>query len=67
MECVVVRALSSQQCDPDSNPGVEGTEVFSGYSGLPVSSKSNIYKFQFDTLFYGWATSKRISYLLFIY
>ena len=81
----VVRALTSYQCGPDSNPGVDaicgfcfffnymGVEFvlyvgwvcfnlvnfnlwvefvliwfFSGYSGLPLSSKTNISKFWFD-------------------
>ena len=59
----MVRALASHQCGPGSNPGVGAILVwvefvvgsllcckrFSfGYSGLPLASKSNISKFQFD-------------------
>ena len=57
-----MRALASHQCVPGSNPGVDAimwVEVvfgsllcserfFSGYSGFPLSSKTNISKFQFD-------------------
>ena len=59
----VVRVLASHQCGPGSNPGVGAILVwvefvvgsllcskrFSfGYSGFPLSSKTNISKFQFD-------------------
>ena len=59
----VVRVLASHQCDLGSNPGVEATLwvefvigslpcpewFFSGYSGFPLSSKTNnTSKFQFD-------------------
>ena len=50
-----MRALASHQCGPGSNPGVDAifglslllvlslvTKVFSGYSGFPLSSKTNI-------------------------
>ena len=57
----VVRALTSHQCGPGSNPGVDakcGVEFvvgslpfserfFSGYSGFPLSLKTNTFKFQF--------------------
>ena len=57
----VVRALASHQRGPGSNPGVDAMWVefvvgsllcsamfFSGYYGFPLSSKTNISKFQFD-------------------
>ena len=57
----VVRALASHQCSLGSNPGFDaicGLKVvdsllcserfISGYSGFPLSSKTNISKFQFD-------------------
>ena len=57
----VVRALASHQCGPGSIPGlgvmwvefVVGSRpcsksIFSGYSGFPLSSITNISKFQFD-------------------
>ena len=58
----MVRALASHQCGPGSNPGVErhmwvefvvgsllcSERFFSGYSGFPLSSKTNISKFQFN-------------------
>ena len=61
-DSAVARALSSHQCGPCSNPGVEAIcglnlllvlsfaprGFFSGYSGFPLSSKTNASKFQFD-------------------
>ena len=59
----VVRALTSHQCGPGSNPGVSAIcglslfvvgslpcseRFFSGYSGFPLSLKTNTSKFQFD-------------------
>ena len=56
----VVRALASHQCGPGSNPGVDmwvefvvgsllcSGRFFSGYSGFPLSPKTNTSKFQFD-------------------
>ena len=59
----VVTALASHQCGPGSNPAVDaicGLSLFvvgsllcserfsSGYSGFPLSPKTNIFKFQFD-------------------
>ena len=58
----VVRALASHQCVPGSIPGpgvICGLSLllvlysaprgfFSGYSGFPLSSKTNTSKFQFD-------------------
>ena len=58
----VVRALTSHQCGPGSNPGVDaicGLSLLlvlsfalrgfsSWYSSFPLSSKTNISKFQFD-------------------
>jgi len=57
----VVRALASHRCGPGSNPGTSAMWVefvvgsllcsqkfFSGYSSFPLSSKTNIFKFQFD-------------------
>ena len=57
----VVRALASHQCVPGSihRPAVMWVEFvvgsllcskrfFSGYSGFPLSSKTNISKLQFD-------------------
>ena len=60
----VVRALASHQCGPGSNPGIDAIKImwvefvvgslpcserfFSGYSGFPLSSKTNTSKFQFD-------------------
>ena len=56
----VVRALASHQCGPGSNPGVDmwvefvvgslpcSERFFSGYSGFPLSPKTNTSKFQFD-------------------
>ena len=56
----VVRALASHQCGPGSNPGVNmwvefvvgslpcSERFFSGYSGFPLSPKTNTSKFQFD-------------------
>ena len=62
MEWVVVRALSSHQCDPDSNPGVDATVVF-----LRVLRSSSLLKIQHFQIPIrppcGWATSKNISYL----
>ena len=56
----VVRALHSHQCGPGSSPGlgimwvefVVGSHpcperFFSGYSGFPLSSKTNYSEFQF--------------------
>ena len=57
---VVVRTLASHKCSAGSNPGagmwvefVVGSlscceRFFSGYSGFPLSPKTNISKFQFD-------------------
>ena len=58
---IVVKALSSNQCGPGSIPELDGIcglsllmvpilapRFFSGYSGFPLSSKTNIYKFQFN-------------------
>ena len=58
----VVRALAFHQCSPGSNPSVDAIcglifcfgslpcseRFFSGNSGFPLSSKTNISKFQFD-------------------
>ena len=58
----MVRALASHQCGPGSNPGVDAImwvefvvgslpcseRFFSGYSGFPLSLKTNTCKFQFD-------------------
>ena len=56
----MVRTLASHQCGPGSNPGdgmwvefVVGSlpcceRFFSGYSGFPLSPKTNISKFQLD-------------------
>ena len=57
----VVRALASHQCGPGSIPGlgiicglslllvlVPAPRVFSGFSGFPPSTKTNISKLQFD-------------------
>ena len=57
----VVRALAFHQCSPGSNPGVDAIcglslflvlffawRGFSGYSSFPLSSNTNISKFQFD-------------------
>ena len=60
----MVRALASHQCGPGSNPGIDticglslffvvaslhcSKRFFFGYSGFPLSSKTNISKFQFD-------------------
>ena len=56
----VVRALASHQCGSGSNPGVDmwvefvvgsllcSGRFFSGYSGFPLSPKTNTSKFQFD-------------------
>ena len=58
----VVRVLTSHQCGLGSNPGVDAIcglslllvlslalrGFFSGYSDFPLSSKTNISKFQFD-------------------
>ena len=58
MDGAVVRALASHQCGPDlascglslfvvgSQPCPE--KFFYRFSGLPLSSKTNISKFQFD-------------------
>ena len=55
----MVRALASHQCGPGSNPGVDmwvefvvgsllcSARFFSGYSGFPLSPKTNTSKFQF--------------------
>ena len=50
---VVLRELASHQCGPGSIRSVAGSRpcserFFSGYSGFPLSSKTNIFKFQFD-------------------
>ena len=61
---VVVRALASHQCVPGSIPGFDSRRhmwvefvvcsllcserFFSGYSGVPLFSNTNISKFQFD-------------------
>ena len=65
---VVVRVLASHQCDPGLIPGpgiiimwvefVVGSllcyeRFFSGYSGFPLSSETNISKFQFDPGMHG--------------
>ena len=62
-DSAVVRAFASHQCGPGSIPGpgiICGLSLFSvgsllcserlssGYSGFPLSSKTNIFKFQFD-------------------
>ena len=62
-DSAVVRAFASHQCGPGSIPGpgiICGLSLFSvgsllcserlssGYSGFPLSSKTNISKFQFD-------------------
>ena len=58
----MVRALASHHCGPGSNPGVDAIcglslllilslalrGFFSGYSGFPLSLKTNTFKFQFD-------------------
>ena len=56
----VVRALASHQCGRGSNRGVDmwvefvvgsllcSVRFFSGYSGFPLSPKTNTSKFQFD-------------------
>ena len=58
----VVRARASHQCGPGSIPGVDAICVLSlllvlslaprgfssGYSGFPLSLKTNTFKFQFD-------------------
>ena len=59
----MVRALASHQCGPGSNPGVDAHHVwvefvagsvpcserfFSGYTGFPLSLKTNTFKLQFD-------------------
>ena len=41
----VVRELASHQCGPGSTPG---PGVICGYSGFPLSSKTNTSKFQFN-------------------
>ena len=59
----VVRALTSHQSDPGSNPGVDAIcglslllvlsfapRGFSGYSAFPFSSKTSIFKFQFNQI-----------------
>ena len=55
-----MRALASHQCGRGSNPGVDmwvefvvgsllcSERFFSGYSGFPLSPKTNTSKFQFD-------------------
>ena len=62
MDGAVVRTLASHPCGPGSNLGVDAIcglslllvlffaprGFFSGYSGFPLSSKTNISKFQFD-------------------
>ena len=69
----VVRALTSHQCELGSNPGVDAIcglikfvvgsllcseKFFSGYSsGFPLSSKTNISKFQFDQESGRWRTT----------
>jgi len=49
--CAVVRALVPQQCGPGSTPApchmwvlVLLREFFSGFSGFPLSTKTNTYK-----------------------
>ena len=53
----MVRALASHLCGPGSNPGVNAMWVefvvvsllcFGGFSPGTLSSKTNIFKFQFD-------------------
>ena len=57
----VVRALASHQCGSGSNPSVGhmcvefvlgslpcSKRFFSGYSGFPISLKTNTFKFQFE-------------------
>ena len=68
----VVRELASHQCGPGliPGPGVMWVEFvvgsllcserfFSGYSGFPLSLKTNISKFQFDSGMHGhfWTSS----------
>ena len=50
-----MRALASHQCGSGSNPGVDAIcglslllRFLSGYSGFPLSSKTNMSKFPFD-------------------
>ena len=73
----MVGALASHQCGPGSNPGVDAKCGLSlllvlslaprGFSlaiyGFPLSSKTNIFKFQFDKLASECVTAKS----LFIY
>ena len=56
----MVRVLASHQCGPGSNPGIDmwvefvvgslpcSERFFSGYSGSPISPKTNTSKFQVD-------------------
>ena len=57
----MVKVLASHQCGPGSIPGLDvmwvefvvgslpcSERFFSGYSGFPLSPKTNISKFQFD-------------------
>ena len=44
----VVRALASHQCVPGSIPGSLLLAIFLAPRGFPLSSKTNISKFQFD-------------------
>ena len=72
----MVRALASHQCGRGSNPGVGAIcglslllvlslapRFFSGYSGFPLSSKTNISKFQFDQESGGRRTTMWMCYL----
>ena len=71
----MVRTFASHQCGPGSNPGagmwvefavgsLPGCErFFSGYSGFPLSPKTNISKFQFDQESGRRRTTSRMCYL----
>ena len=72
----VVRTLTSHQCGPGSNPRVDAkcglvlSFAQRGFSlvtyGFPLSSKTNIFKFQFEKLASECATAKSLIIIFYL-